>query len=108
MLSRRSQEGHQSLARITDQITVVPSICNNQLQHYLCLQPITITAQGGKQIELKNAKNGKPLVDHQDFCKTIANAVRQTELWKRMVLQPMLCLLEWLSPVAKWLRKPLW
>jgi hypothetical protein len=57
--------------------TEVPSIRHNQLQHYLCPQPTTITAPDGKQVELKNAQNGKPLVDHQDFCEAVANAVRQ-------------------------------
>ncbi|KAL3924975.1 MAG: hypothetical protein SGILL_000713 [Bacillariaceae sp.] len=57
--------------------TEVDSIRQNQLQHYLCPQPTTITAPDGKQIELNNAQNEKSLVDHQDFCESIANAVRQ-------------------------------
>ncbi|KAL3905302.1 MAG: hypothetical protein SGARI_004528 [Bacillariaceae sp.] len=57
--------------------TEVDSIRQNQLQHYLCPQPTTITAPDGKQIELKNAQNEKSLVDHNDFCEAIGNAVRQ-------------------------------
>ena len=57
--------------------TEVASIRQNQLQHYLCPQPTTITAPDGKQIELKNAQNEKSLVDHKDFCEAIGNAVRQ-------------------------------
>ena len=57
--------------------TEVASIRQNQLQHYLCPQPTTITAPDGKQIELKNAQNENSLVDHSDFCEAIGNAVRQ-------------------------------
>jgi hypothetical protein len=57
--------------------TDVDSIRRNQLEHYLCPQPTTITAPDGKQIELKNPQNEKSLVDHQDFVNAIANAVKQ-------------------------------
>ncbi|KAG7352241.1 hypothetical protein IV203_008289 [Nitzschia inconspicua] len=57
--------------------TDVDSIRRNQLEHYLCPQPTSITAPDGKQIELKNPQNEKSLVDHQDFVAAIANAVKQ-------------------------------
>ncbi|KAG7366338.1 hypothetical protein IV203_029008 [Nitzschia inconspicua] len=57
--------------------TDVDSIRRNQLEHYLCPQPTSITAPDGKQIELKNPQNEKSLVDHQDFVYAIANAVKQ-------------------------------
>jgi hypothetical protein len=57
--------------------TDVDSIRRNQLEHYLCPQPTTITAPDGKQIELKQPQNERSLVDHQDFVNAIANAVKQ-------------------------------
>jgi hypothetical protein len=57
--------------------TSVDSIRRNQLEHYLCPQPTTITSPDGKQIELKNPQNERSLVDHQDFVKAMADAVKQ-------------------------------
>ncbi len=57
--------------------TEADSIRRNQLQHYLCPQPAAITTPDGKEIPLKNASAQKTLVDHQDFCQAIANAVQQ-------------------------------
>ena len=57
--------------------TEVDSIRRNQLEHYLCPQSSTITTPDGKELELESSPNQKSLVDHQDFCEAIGNAVRQ-------------------------------
>jgi len=50
-------------------------IRSNQLQHYLCPQPNTITTPDGKELELDGP--GPILVAHTDFVDAIGNAVKQ-------------------------------
>ena len=57
--------------------TEVDSIRRNQLDHYLCPRPTTITSPDGKEIVLNNGEPSKPLVSHPDFCEAIGNAVLQ-------------------------------
>jgi hypothetical protein len=57
--------------------TEVDSIRRNQLNHYLCPKPTTITSPDGKEIVLNNGQPTKPLVAHPDFCDAIGNAVKQ-------------------------------
>jgi len=57
--------------------TEVDSIRQNQLDHYLCPKPTTITSPDGKEIVLNNGIPSKPLVSHPDFCFAIGNAVKQ-------------------------------
>lgn len=57
--------------------TEVDSIRQNQLNHYLCPTPTTITSPDGKEIVLNNGQPTKPLVSHPDFCFAIGNAVKQ-------------------------------
>lgn len=57
--------------------TEVDSIRQNQLNHYLCPKPTTITSPDGKEIVLNNGQPTKPLVSHPDFCEAIGNAVLQ-------------------------------
>lgn len=57
--------------------TEVDSIRRNQLNHYLCPKPTTITSPDGKEIVLNNGQPTKPLVAHSDFCQAFGNAVLQ-------------------------------
>jgi len=57
--------------------TEVDSIRKNQLNHYLCPKPTTITSPDGKEIVLNNGQPSKPLVAHPDFCEAIGNAIVQ-------------------------------
>jgi len=55
--------------------TDIDSIRENQLNHYLCPAPNTITSPDGKVIELGNTN--KSLVSHIDFVNAIGNTVTQ-------------------------------
>ena len=57
--------------------TEVDSIRRNQLNHYLCPKPTTITSPDGKEIVLNNGQPSKPLVSHPDFFEAIGNAIVQ-------------------------------
>jgi len=57
--------------------TETDSIRRNQLDHYLCPAATTITSPDGKEIVLNNGVPAKPLVNHNDFCEAIGNAVKQ-------------------------------
>ncbi len=57
--------------------TEVDSIRRNQLNHYLCPKPTTITSPDGKEIVLNNGQPSKPLVSHPDFSEAIGNAIVQ-------------------------------
>jgi len=57
--------------------TEVDSIRQNQLNHYLCPKPTTITSPDGKELVLNNGIPSKPLVAQDDFCEAIGNAVKQ-------------------------------
>jgi len=57
--------------------TEVDSIRRNQLNHYLCPKPTTITSPDGKEIVLNNGQPSKPLVSHPDFFEAIGNAIMQ-------------------------------
>jgi len=56
--------------------TEIDSIRENQLNHYLCPAPNTITSPDGKVIELGGDTN-KSLVSHIDFVTAIGNTVKQ-------------------------------
>lgn len=55
--------------------TDIPSIRNNQLNHYLCPQPNVIKTPDGKELELKGRE--RILVPHEEFADAIGNAVKQ-------------------------------
>ena len=55
--------------------TEMESIRANQLEHYLCPQPNTITTPDGKEIELKGEK--PVLVPPSEFMDALADAVKQ-------------------------------
>jgi hypothetical protein len=57
--------------------TEVNSIRQNQLNHYLCLQPTTIKTPDGKELELKGTGREKVLVPHAEFIEALADAVKQ-------------------------------
>jgi len=63
--------------------TEVDSIRKNQLNHYLCPKPTTITSPDGKEIVLNNGQPSKPLVSHPDFCEAVGNAVLQIRTVER-------------------------
>lgn len=63
--------------------TEADSIRKNQLDHYLCSKPTTITSPDGKEIVLNNGIPAKPLVAHTDFTEAIGNAVVQIRTVER-------------------------
>jgi len=63
--------------------TEVDSIRRNQLDHYLCPAPTTITSPDGKEITLASSSNAKSLVAHPDFCTAMGNAVQQIRTVER-------------------------
>jgi hypothetical protein len=60
--------------------TEVNSIRQNQLNHYLCLQPTTIKTPDGKELELKGTGREKVLVPHAEFIEALADAVKQIRI----------------------------
>ena len=60
--------------------TEVDSIRQNQLNHYLCPQPVMISTPDGKELELKGTGREKVLVPHAEFIEALANAVKQIRI----------------------------